>query len=85
MPAQILNGIKNLYYGRIDVSEVTDVNKTSKSKNCNIWHCLHFLNKGFKFQQNVSNGCHDLLMISMDISDIAILNIKTADYCVLIV
>ena len=85
MPAQIMNGIKNLYYDRINVSEVTDVNKTSKSKKCDICHYLHFLNKGFNFQQNVSNGCHDLLMISMDLSDIAILNIKSADYCVLIV
>ena len=85
MPAQIMNGVKNLYYDRIDVSEVTDVNKTSKSKKRDICHYLHFLNKGFKFQQNVSNGCHDLLMISMDLSDIAILNIKSADYCVLIV
>ena len=28
-----------LYYDRIDVSEDNDVNKTSKSKECNICHC----------------------------------------------
>ena len=39
-----------------------------------------FLNKGFKMEPNVCNGCHYLLMISMNLSDIAILNIKSVDY-----
>ena len=34
----------------------------------------------FKFQPNVFNGCHDVLMMSMNLSDIAILNINHADY-----
>ena len=34
----------------------------------------------FKFQPNVCNRCHDLLMMSMNFSDIAILNIKSDDY-----
>ena len=73
-----------IYFDRIDVSERIDVNKTSASKKCDIWHYLYFLNKGFKFRSNVCNGCHDLLMMSMNISDIAILNIKRSDYlCIL--
>ena len=43
-------------------------------------HYWYFLNKEFKFQPNVCNGCHDLLMMSMNLSGIAILNIKSADY-----
>ena len=31
-----------------------------------------FSNKGFKFQPNLSNRCQDLLMMSMNLSDIAI-------------
>ena len=31
-------------------------------------------------QPYVCNKCHDLLMISMNLSDIAILNIKGSDY-----
>ena len=27
------------------------------------------------------NGCHDLIMMSLNLSDIAILNIKGYDYC----
>ena len=38
------------------------------------------LNKGFKFQPNVCNECHDLLMMSINLSDIAVLRIKSADY-----
>ena len=29
---------------------------------------------------HVCNGCHDVLMMSMTLSDIAILNINSADY-----
>ena len=69
-----------LHFDRIDVSEGIDVNKTSESKECDVCHYWCFLNKGFKFQPNVCNKCHDLLMMSMDPSDIAILNIKGFDY-----
>ena len=49
-----------------------------ESKECDIMSLLVFF-KGFKFQPNVCNGCHDLLM-SMNFNDIAILNIKGADF-----
>ena len=65
-----------LYYDRIDVSEGLDVNKTSALKECDICHYWYFLNYSFKFQPNVCNRCHDLLMMSMNLSDIAVLNIK---------
>ena len=73
-----------LYFDSIDVSEGIDVNKTSESKKCNICHFWYFLNKGLKFQLNFCNSCHDLLMISMNISNIAILNINSAGYCCII-
>ena len=41
---------------------------------------------GFKYQPNVCNRCHDLLMMSINLSDIAILNIKIADdWCIIII
>ena len=73
-----------LYYDRIDVSEGIDVNKTSASKECDICHYWYFLNYSFKFQPNVCNRCHDLLMMSINLSDIAILNIKGSGYCCII-
>ena len=69
-----------LHYDGIDVSERIDVNKISGSKVCDICHYWYFLRKGFKFQPNICNRCHDLLMMSMNLSDIAILNIKGSDY-----
>ena len=74
-----------LYYDKIDVSEGTDVHKTSESKKCDICHYWYFLNKGFKFRLYFCNGCHDLLMMSMNLSDITILNIKSVDYrCIIL-
>ena len=69
-----------LYLDRIDVSEGIDVNKTNASKKCDIYHHWYFLDKGFKFQLDVCNGCHDVLMISINLIDIAILNIGSANY-----
>ena len=57
-----------LYFDRIDVSEVIDVNKTSASKKYNICHYWYFLNFSFKFQTNVCNRCQDLLMISITLA-----------------
>ena len=70
-----IENIKMLYYYRIDVSEGIDVNKTSASKECDFCHYWYFLNYSFKFQPNICNRCHDLLMMSVNFSDIAILNI----------
>ena len=64
--------------------EGIDVKKKSESKECDICHCWHFLDKGFKFQSYVSNECHDLLMMSINISDNAILNIHDANcHCII--
>ena len=65
-----------LYFDRTDVSERIDVNKTSASKECDICHYWYFVNYSFKFQTNVCNRFHDLLMMSMNLGDIVILNIK---------
>ena len=75
-----MNNIKILYFDRVDVSEGIDVNKTSEWKECDICHYWYFLNKELKFQSYVYNRCHDLLMMSMNLSGISILNIKGADY-----
>ena len=38
-----------------------------------------------KFQSSVSNGWHDVLMMSIDINSIVILDIHFVDYCNIIV
>ena len=69
-----------IYQDRIGISEGIDVNKTSASKECDVCHYWYFLNYNFMFQPNVCNRFHDLLTIFIDLSDIAILNIKGSDY-----
>ena len=71
-------------YYIIDVSEGIDINKTSASKQGDICHYWYFLSYSFKFQPNVCNRCHDLLMMSINLCNIAILNIKGSDYCSII-
>ena len=61
-----------------------DINKTSKSKENNICHYWYFLDKSLKFQPIVCNSCHDLSIMSTNLSNIAILNIKSADcHCII--
>ena len=72
-----------LYYDRIDISEDSDVNKTCVSKECIICHYWYFLYEGFKFQPYVFNGCYYVLM-SLNFSNVAILNTEDIDYCCII-
>ena len=71
-------------YYIIDVSEGIDINKTSASEQGDICHYWYFLSYSFKFQPNVCNRCHDLLLMSINLCNIAILNIKGSDYCSII-
>ena len=57
-----------LYFDRIDIFEGINVDKASASKECIICHCWYFLNKGFKFQPNICNRYHDVLMMSINIA-----------------
>ena len=69
-----------LYFERTNVSKGINVNKTSESKECDIFLYWYFLNKIFRFQPNVCSRSHDLLMMLMNLSDITISNIKIDDY-----
>ena len=69
---------------RIGSSKGIDVNKASASKECDFCHYWYFVNYSFKFQPNVCNRYHDLFTMSVNISDIAVLNIKGSDYCCII-
>ena len=69
-----------LYYDRIDLSEGIDQNKSNDSKEqiiCHYWQFDHRL----KFQISVSNGCHDLMLLCLNLSNIAIITVKEVDYC----
>ena len=50
-----------LEYDRIDISEGIDIKKTNASRECDIWHHWYFLDKKFKYEPCLCNGCHDLM------------------------
>ena len=73
-----------LPYQKNDVSEGTDVNKTSESEECELCHYWFLKDVGFKFEKHVCNGCHDLLTMAYSLKNIAILSAKEATFrCVL--
>ena len=63
----------------IDICGRFDLAKSSNSKECMICH-YWFLNHDFEFPDDISNGCHDLTMLSVNIIDIAIITVKNVDY-----
>ena len=67
-----------LYYDRIDISEGIDLTKSNSRKECMICH-YGFFNHEFEFQGSVCNGCHDLTILSVNISDIVIITGKNID------
>ena len=69
-----------LEYERIDISEGIDLNKSDKSKECDICHYWYFLDKNFKYEPYLCNGCHDLMQKTMSFNDVAIVSIKGSDY-----
>ena len=64
----------------IDISEGTDINKTSASKECDICHYLYFLDRNFNYEPYLCNGCHDLMQKIMNFNDVTIVSIKGNDY-----
>ena len=68
-----------LCYDRIDTSEATDLAKSNNSKECMICQYWFFIH-GFKIQDSVCNGCHDVTILSVNVNDIAIITAKNVDY-----
>ena len=71
---------KMLEYDRIDISEEIDIDKTNKSKECNICHYWYFLDKNFNYDPYLCNGCHDVMQKAMSFKNVAIVSIKGNDY-----
>ena len=66
-----------LYYNTIDLGERIDPAKNNNSKEYIVCH-------GFRFQKSVSNGCHDLTMLYLNLNDIARIIIEGVDYCCIV-
>ena len=69
-----------LQYERINISEVTDINKSNKSKKCMNCHYWYSKDNGYKFEPHICNKCDDILMMAYELKNIAILNETCVDY-----
>ena len=69
-----------LQYEKIYVSEGIDLNKTSASKPCELCHYWFIKDVGFKFEEHICNGCHDLLTMAYSLKNIAILSAKVTTF-----
>ena len=69
-----------LEYDRIDISEGVDVNKTSLSKECDIWHYWYFKDIGFKYEKYLCNGSYDLMQKAMSFNNVAVVYVKGSAY-----
>ena len=70
-----------LEYDRIDISEGIDINKTNASKECEmIYHYWYFLERIFKYEPYLCNGCHDIMQKTLNFKDVAIVSVKRNDY-----
>ena len=72
-----------LEYDRIDISEGIDIDKLNASKGCDVCHYWYFLDKNYKYEPYLCNGCHDLMQKAMNFNDVAIVSIKGNDYSIL--
>ena len=69
-----------LEYDRINISEGIDANKTSLSKECDIYHYWYFKDIGFKYNPYICNRCHDLMQKAMSFNNVAIVYVKRNAY-----
>ena len=74
-----------LYYDKIDKSEGINLAKSNSTKEWMIYYYWLFYH-GFEFHDGVCNGCHDLTMLCLNISDITITTDKNVNYrCIFII
>ena len=62
-----------LEYDRVYISEGINVNKTSLSKECDIWYYWYFKDVGFKYENYLCNDCHDIMQKAMSFNNVAML------------
>ena len=57
-------------YNRIDISEGINTNVKNASKECDICHDWYLLDKNFKYEVYLCNGCHDLMQYAINFNPI---------------
>ena len=69
-----------LEYDRINISEGSDANKTSLSKEYDICHYWYFKDIGFRYELYLFSGCCDIMQKAMSFNNVAIVYVKGSAY-----
>ena len=56
--------------------EENDINKTNASKEGDVCHYWYFLDKNFKYEPYLCDGCHDSMQKAMNFNGVAIVLLK---------
>ena len=75
-----LVNVQILEQDRIEFSEGIDFNKTNVSKEFDTCHYWSFLEKGFKYESYLCNGCHNLLRKAINFKDVVVVSVEWNDY-----
>ena len=67
-------------YGRIDISDGIDVNKSYESKECTLCHYWYFLDKNFSYRPYLCDRCYSMTQKCNELKNIAIIRIKKSVY-----
>ena len=65
-----------LEYGKVNILEGIDVNKTNKSKECMLCHYSYFLSKNLSYGPYLCDGCYNTVQKSISLKNIAIVHVK---------
>ena len=65
-----------LKYDKIDITEVINLHKTNKSRECMFCHYWYYLNKNFSYGPFTCDGCYNIVQRSTDFKNIAIIYAK---------
>ena len=56
-----------IHHEKVDISERTNINKTSALKECMFCHYWYFKDVGYKFKPHVCSKCHKVLMAAYEL------------------
>ena len=73
-----------LEYDRINISEGIDINKCEEtSTECSLCNFYYFLDKNFKYEPYLCDGCYDMFMKTVSTQNLTIINHNGNDYRVI--
>ena len=68
--------LKRLAYGRFDISDGIDIDKSDKSKECMLSHYWYSLYKNFSYGPFLCDGCYNMMQKCSKLKNIAIVRVK---------